>query len=183
MKNKDKTLSIIAMGLLVVLFVLQLLPFWSFEGNSASIQSYVWFPHNHEAINSYIASQVGGNYQINDMMIMPVLVAFATVIGVAMGAWQKMAMWVNAIPLLGGIIGVWGYFSHPALRMGSGWVLQLLVSVATVVVAVMAFVAFFKNRITYRTDNVPDFILSRIHNARKDRVWDFSFLDKSFVLD
>ena len=80
--DKAKTFNIITIILMGVLLVLHFLPFWSYDGISTSIQSYVWFPTDHAPLESYIAGQVGGDYQINDIVLMPILVLVMTVIGI-----------------------------------------------------------------------------------------------------
>jgi len=143
--DKAKTFNIITIILMGVLLVLHFMPFWSYDGISTSIQSYVWFPTDHAPLESYIAGQVGGDYQINDIVLMPILVLVMTVIGIILCIAKSDIAFVSLIPLACGLVGVWGYLCQPAFQLGTNWVLHLLVCVAMIATSALSMVFNFRN--------------------------------------
>lgn len=130
--GKAKICNILCIVLMGVLLVLHFMPFWSYDGISTSIQTYVWFPTEHADLGTYIAGQVGGDYNINSIVLMPVLVLVLTVIGIVLCIIKSENLFVGLLPLGCGLIGIWGYLSKAAFRLGTNWVLHLMVCIAMV---------------------------------------------------
>ncbi len=143
--DKAKIFNIITIILMGVLLVLHFMPFWSYDGISTSIQSYIWFPTDHAPLESYIAGQVGSDYQINDILLMPILVLLLTVIGIILCIAKSDITFVSLIPLACGLVGVWGYLFQPAFQLGTNWVLHLLVCVAMIATSALSMVFNFRN--------------------------------------
>ena len=143
--EKSKIFNIITIVLMGALLVLHFMPFWSYDGISTSIQSYVWFPGNHAALETYIVGQVGVDYSINDIVLMPVLVLVLTVVGIVLCIWKSDIPFVSLIPLACGLAGIFGYASQPAMQLGTNWVLHLVVCIAMVVTSALTMVFHFKN--------------------------------------
>lgn len=135
--KKTKICNITCIVLMTILFILHFMPFWSYDGMSTSIQSYVWLPSDHAALETYIAGQVGGDYSINSIVLMPVIVLVTTVAGIVLCVIKPDNFWVGLIPLGCGFAGICGYLSKAAFRLGTNWVLHLIVCIAMVVAAVL----------------------------------------------
>ena len=147
MKNKTrliKTCNILCAVLMLVLLVCQFLPFWSANGDTASIQGYLWFPDTHSALTQYFQAETGSDSVPNDIAIMPILVLAAGVLGVVMCLWRSDKTWTAIFPLICGIAGIWGYLTKPAYQMGTLWVLHLILCIVMTVVAVVSAAACAK---------------------------------------
>jgi len=144
--DKAKTFNIITIILMGVLLVLHFMPFWSYDGTSTSIQSYIWFPTAHAPLKSYIAGQVGGDFALTmEVVLMPVLVLILTVLGIILCIAKSDIAFVSLVPLACGLVGVWGYLCQPAFQLGTNWVLHLLVCVAMIAASALSLVFHLKN--------------------------------------
>lgn len=143
--EKSKICNIMCILLMGVLLVLHFMPFWSYDGMSTSIQSYIWFPADHAPLDAYIAGQVGGEYSINSILLMPIIVLVATVIGIVLCISMSDNILVGLVPLGCGIVGVWGYLTKGAFQLGTNWVLHLVVCIAMIAVAALRMFFQAKN--------------------------------------
>lgn len=143
--EKSRIFNIISIVLMGALLVLHFMPFWSYDGMSTSIQSYVWFPTDHAALETYIAGQVGGEYSINSIILMPIIVLVTTVAGMILNIMFNDNLFVSLVPLGCGLVGVWGYLSKAAFRLGGNWSLHLIVCIAMVAAAGLKMVFLAKN--------------------------------------
>ena len=143
--EKSRICNIIGIVLMGALLVLHFRPFWNYDGISTSIQSYVWFPSDHAALESYIAGQVGGEYSINSIVLMPVIVLVATVVGIVLNISMSDNPLVSLVPIGCGIVGIWGYLTKPAFQLGTNWMLHLVVCIAMVAIAAMKMVLLAKH--------------------------------------
>ncbi len=144
--EKSRICNIICVLLMGVLLVLQFLPFWSYDGMSTSIQSYVWFPTDHAALNTYIAGSVGGEYSINSIVLMPILVLVTAVIGIVLCITMSDNIFVGLLPLGCGLAGIWGYLTKAALQLGTNWGLHLAVCIGMLAVAALRIFFMIKNK-------------------------------------
>lgn len=143
--KKSKICNIICIVLMAVLFILHFMPFWSYDGTSTSIQTYVWFPTDNTALESYIAGQVGGDYSINSIILMPIIVLVTTVAGIILSISMPDNLFISLLPLGCGLVGIWGYLSKPAFQLGTNWVLHLIVCIAMVAAAALKMFLQAKN--------------------------------------
>lgn len=143
--KKNKICNYVCIALMAILFVLQFMPFWSYDGVSVSIQSYVWFPANHTTLDTYIGSQISG-YSINDIVWMPVITLVATVGGIILFVKAPDNAYVGIVPLICGIIGTWAYMTKEPLHLGTNWVLHLVVCIAMVVVSFLRTIWIIKEK-------------------------------------
>ena len=129
-------------ALMLLLFACQLLPFWSAEGESASIQGYIWFPHHYNGLSSFFKAEAG--LTVNDIILMPIIVAVVGLLGAFLCLRKSDRVWTAICPAVCGLAGMIGYLTQPVFRMGNLWWLHLLLSVAIVAAAVGLVVCWIK---------------------------------------
>lgn len=132
--NPVKLANTVCAVLMLLLFVCQLMPFWSAEGESASIQGYIWFCQHYNGLSSFFKAEAG--VTVNDMVLMPVIVVVSSLLGAFLCLWKSKRAWTAICPVICGIAGIVGYLSQPVFRMGNLWWLHLLVSIAVLISAV-----------------------------------------------
>lgn len=133
--KKTKTMNIICIALMGVLLVLQFLPFWNYDGTGKSIQALLWLPDKNSALIDYLTAQMGSAFDINGFVLAPIFILVGSAIGIWLSCKWPTDVVVSLLPLGTGIVGVWGYLVNDALRLGSTWVLHLLVCIALTVAA------------------------------------------------
>jgi len=135
--KKSRTFTYVSVALMGVLLILHFIPFWNCEGTNASIQSYIWFPFDYPQMQSYFSAQLGDKFSINGSVVMPILVLVLTVLGIFLCYKKKGKPYTAWISLACGIVGAVGYITTPVYRLGSSWILHLLVCVAMIIVSGM----------------------------------------------
>ncbi|MBQ3222380.1 MAG: hypothetical protein IJB41_02070 [Clostridia bacterium] len=148
MLTRTRTLSVLCAAALLVMLVLQFVPYWNFATEagdaSCSINGYVWFPRQHEDLTAYLQSQLGADFTVDRVYAIPAIQLITGALGIAF-ALLKPALPVGEICACAcGVAGLWGYLTNPALRLGGGWALHLLVSALVLVAGVLSIISYFK---------------------------------------
>ena len=144
--KKTQTLNFVSVVLMAVYVILLFLPFWSYDGISSSIQSYIWFPGEKADLTAYLTAQLGESYTINNIIWPPILSFVAAVVGVILCAIYNDEPLMCLIPIVGGLIGAWGYLTTPAFQLGGNWVLHLVVCIAMILIGVLTLLSGQKKK-------------------------------------
>ena len=134
--------AVIALALLVMQFT----PFWYMgEGTEpVSIGGYVWFPSDHGEVTSYLQEQVSGDFKVNDVIAMPILVLLLSVATMVVCVWKMDNPLAVLLPMACGLAGVWGFLAKAAFRLGSTWSFQLVLCIALIALGAVALVSGLK---------------------------------------
>ena len=134
--------AVIALALLVMQFT----PFWYMgEGTEpVSIGGYVWFPSDHGEVTSYLQEQVSGDFNVNDVIAMPILVLLLSVATMVVCVWKMDNPLAVLLPMACGLAGVWGFLAKAAFRLGSTWSFQLVLCIALIALGAVALVSGLK---------------------------------------
>lgn len=144
--KKTQTLNFVSVVLMAVYVILLFLPFWSYDGISSSIQSYIWFPGEKAELTAYLTAQLGESYTINNIIWPPILSFVAAVVGVILCAMYNDEPLMCLIPIIGGLIGAWGYLTTPAFQLGGNWILHLVVCIAMILIGVLTLLSGQKKK-------------------------------------
>ena len=134
--------AVIALALLVMQFT----PFWYMgEGTEpVSIGGYVWFPSDHGEVTSYLQEQVSGDFKVNDVIAMPILVLLLSVATMVVCVWKMDNPLAVLLPMACGLAGVWGFLAKAAFRLGSTCSFQLVLCIALIALGAVALVSGLK---------------------------------------
>lgn len=142
--TKSKVLHYVSALILVVLLVLQFVPFWQVgeaeDQTTVSISSYIWMPSDNKALDKQMESTFGKDYSLNDVILCPVLVLVLCAVGAVLCVMKPGKLGVSVLPTLAGLIGVFGYATTPALQLGMNWTLHLAVAALALVVGAASLV-------------------------------------------
>lgn len=119
----SRVLNYISVILTLILLILHFSPFWSVNGDTASLQGYIWFPNQHEGISSYLSSNING------IVLFPVLQLIAGALGVVLCLIYAKSFLVSIAPVFCGAFGIAGFCSNDALKLGSTWAIMLILSI------------------------------------------------------
>ena len=147
LSGKTPLLNRLCALLVLLLLVFQFLPLWNVgegeDAQSVSMHSYIWFPEDHGEVEDYLTAQVGENYTINSVLAMPIILLVAGLISLVLCFIKAEIPAVSLAPLVCGATGVWGFLFNPAFRLGSTWVVQLILCV---VLLALALITLFNGR-------------------------------------
>lgn len=171
-KNKFTIVSnIVCLALLLVLFVMQFLPFWNctncttHEDGLISIGEYVWNTRDHRALTSKMTDIYKDKYgpgmkdedgkawkfEANDVVNIPVVIVISMIAGVLLMLSKPKTVLPALCACIGGFTGVIGYLTNVALQAGQNWTLHLavaaVVAVASAVLLVLSAYKFVRKYI------------------------------------
>lgn len=155
MKHIKKNVSIcnyVCAGLMLILLVLQFMPFWEVPDKTVSIQSYIWQPDTNKEVTDYLRLKLGADYKIDQIIAMPIWSIILCVAGIICSLIKPKSFFTALIPAFCGVIGIWGYLTKPAFQLGTGWVLHLIICIIMLAIACITFFSHIKE--------VKDMILS-----------------------
>lgn len=135
--NKTKICNYLCIAMMAILLILQFTPFWSFDGGNASIQSYIWFPDDYKPLTEMMQTEFGKDYNIGELVFPMVAILLTTAAGIVLSIIKSDNPAVKIIPIAGTLIGIYGFLSKPDLRLGSTWVIQLILCIAVIATAAL----------------------------------------------
>ena len=138
--------SFICAALSLLIVILQFTPFWQFDGGSVSIASYISFPTDHKEVTDYLTATLGDGYSINQIVVMHVLQLVLGVAGAVLCLMKSSSPLVVLVPAVTGAVGIWGFLSKPAYRLGGNWVFQLIIGIVLTVFAIVSLVYHLKKK-------------------------------------
>lgn len=145
--NRTSICNIVCAVLMVILLVLQFMPFWTYgeeEAMTSSIQGYIWFPTEKGDLENYLQAQTSPEFTINDILVMPIVVLVAGAVGVVLCLIKPDNMLVSLLPAACGLVGIWGYLSKAAFRLGANWQLHLVLCIAILAAAAISLLSGLK---------------------------------------
>jgi len=135
MKKRTDICTWVCGGLMLLLLILQFVPFWNVDGQGISISTYIWFPTNHPEVTSYMKGELGDSFAVNQIVLMPVIHLVACVVGMILCLMKKpVPVWILAV--IAGVAGIFGFAAGAAFRLGSAWVLHLLICIVLLVAGI-----------------------------------------------
>ena len=148
MKNSSKNVKIFnwaCIALIAVILVLQFIPYWNVDGETFSIQGYIWNEPTNRVLSNYIKSFVGMDYKVGDLaltagahMVVSIWVAFL----VLRRSTSNLTAYLSIIT---GVIGTIGMITEPAFQINPLWIALLVLNIVLVAVAVLRILAAKKN--------------------------------------
>jgi len=139
-ENSTQIINLICAFILLVLIILQFVPYWHYDGMSASINSYVWFPYSHDALKTYLETSLGASVDLNREVITPIIITFVGILILALQIWKPDYSIAMFGTVLIGIAGAYGYLSSDVLQLGSTWILHLVLCIAAVALGILGIV-------------------------------------------
>jgi len=128
-----------------ILLVLHFVPFWKYgDGMSASIGGLVWLPYNHTGLTAELAASIEG-FTVDSLAGRSALLCILCLAALFFCLLNSEKYMFSLLPISAGIAGVWAFLSSPALRLGSGWIIQLVLSVLLLLVGILTFLMGLKS--------------------------------------
>jgi len=136
-KQTVKICNILCAVLMLALILCHLMPFWTLNGESLSLQEFIWFCTEHADISSYLGS-VDPQFSMNSFIVAPVLIFVSAVLGAVFYVTKPNRIWTAVFPITCGIVGTIAYLIDPALQSGANWWLHLLICIGLLAAGVVS---------------------------------------------
>lgn len=143
-KVKTRVCNVVCALLALCLLILQFTPFWDYGSGSMSISGYVWLDCSNTEIASWFSTQLGSESNINSIVITAVLVLLLGAASVIVCLIKSDIGLASLLPAATSLCALYAFAFKPVFRLGSTWIIQLVLSVVMLVFAVMAIVYGFK---------------------------------------
>lgn len=139
--NRTRVCNLLCSVLMIILVALQFMPFFTYgeAGETASIQSYVWFPTEYSALEKEITFVVPG-HSIASLVPMPLIVILCCAVGLVMSLFMGERPFVSVFPAACGLAGVWGYLTKPEFQLGANWQWHLILSIIIAAAGVLSLI-------------------------------------------
>lgn len=142
-ERKVKLYNRLSALLLALLLILQFVPYWHYgEGDtlSASINGFVWFPDDHQALTQQLTAQ-HTDYSINPIAWTTVGLFLLCAVGTALCLCKSHASPCGILPVMAGLLGLVGYLSTPAFQSGAWYWVQIALFVLMTIIGIATFAA------------------------------------------
>lgn len=126
-ENITKLCNRVAALLMVLALICQFVPYWHYgEGNSDSINGYIWFPTDKPELTAYLVEN-DEEHNVNEIAWPGIGVLLLCTAGVILCLRKSSSVGTCIMSILGGAWGIWFYMATPAMRLGTGWWLHALI--------------------------------------------------------
>lgn len=139
-------MNLLSAVLMLFLAVLQFTPYWQFNGQSSSINGYVWFPLDHTDLVNYLTENVGA-FDTNGVVWMPILTLLLALAGIICCIkWDDLPI-CTAIAVVFGLVGLIGYSSIDIYGISSLCGLHLVLCVLALIAGAIGTILFIVNKV------------------------------------
>ena len=136
-------IGIAASAVMLVLFVLELLPYWSYQGESVSIAGYVLRPYEHSTFTTLFRSYFGKKYRITLMFGLPMFLNLAgNSAGAVLCALRSSRSTSYLVPIACGGLGLYALLAGQPYQLSSLWLpmvilyaMELVLGIAGIILA------------------------------------------------
>ncbi len=139
---KTKAFNMIGACLMVLLLVMQFVPFWQYGEpvKSVSIQGYVWFPTDYKDLDKELQEQTNDSqFGISNIVLMPVLELLLCCAGAVFCFVKSDQTLALLFPIAAGAMGIYGYLK-PAFKLGSLWPMHIMLCVLLLAIGITGFI-------------------------------------------
>lgn len=146
-----RLVSYLSAALMLAQVILMFVPYYNNGEVTTSIQGYVWL--DFAAFKNYfkdVFAGMGLEYKINDEVGGPILVLVLGVVGIVFNVIASEKIRAIVISLAYGIAGLWAFLTTITLKLGSMWIVHLILMIVVLVLAVLNIVQYVlenRNRI------------------------------------
>ena len=135
--NTIRLVSYVIGLLMLVEVVLMFVPYYNDGTNTTSIQGYIWTQYN--TFKAYFTEHIDG-YSINSQVGMPILTMVLGLVGVVMNVAYPEKMRALVFSAAYAIAGIWCFLSTATLKLGSLYIVHLLLIIVVAVLTVLNIV-------------------------------------------
>lgn len=142
-ESKVKLCNRLSALLMALLLILQFVPYWHYgEGDalSASINGFVWFPDDHQGLTQQLTAQ-HADYSINPIAWTTVGLFLLCAVGTVLCLYKSHASSCAILPVMAGLLGLFGYLSTPAFQSGAWYWVQMALFVLMTILGIATFAA------------------------------------------
>lgn len=151
-KTIAKILCFLLIAMMLGMLVMQFQPFWSAEGDEASLAGYIWVPKDHKILTKYFMNVYENEFNLvfkmNNIFPVPVMVFACCILGIMICLWKSGKWFSFLLPTLGGFYGVQGYLSQRIFQLGHNWQVHLMLCGAILVIAIGGLVFSVLHKVT-----------------------------------
>ena len=120
------------------LLIFQFTPFWNINGKSLSISRYIWIDCSNDEFTNWFSSQLGTNFNVSSIVAPAVLTLIFGAVGVFLCIFKSKNSIMTILPAVSALSGLYAFIFKPAFRLGSTWIIQLIICIAILALTAVA---------------------------------------------
>ena len=132
-------------GLMLAVFVMHLLPYWSYQGQSVSIAGYVIRPYEHSTFTELFRSYFGKKYRITLLFGLPMVLSM---VGSLLGSVLcviRCRKWASyLVPVACGLLGIYGLLAGQPYRLSGMWLPMVILHALVLIVGIVGMILAIK---------------------------------------
>lgn len=154
MRSKTKLCNYICAAIALVLLVFQFAPFWSFTEDgtdkTSSINGFVWLNPDEDALVDEFAKTLNPDVMpmTNDVKITSVVLVVISCVAILLLCVFSVIFCIKkarnggvaVVPALAALAGLLTFALNPVYRLGSTWIVQLVICVLLLAAAIVAYI-------------------------------------------
>lgn len=114
-------------ALMLILVVLQFLPYWSYQGETVSLAGFVWRPYAHSTFTSLFRSYFGKQFRITLLFGLPMaLTLIANLVGSVLCVVRSAQPAAYYVPTICGALGIYALLTKEPYRLSGLWLPNLI---------------------------------------------------------
>lgn len=137
--NPVKIGNLLCAFVMAVLVVLQFVPFWNVAGEGVSLMGYLGFPDDHNNLTTWLNEAIEGGFVINQIVFWVFFTTVACIVGVILCVRFREYKAPALEAGVAAVLGILFCITKPAFRMGSLWVLHLVLYILLLGLAAAVF--------------------------------------------
>ena len=147
--NLTTTINIVCAILMLALLICQFVPFWNLDGREASIGGYIWLESHYDGFTAYFQEWLNdGDFYSGSIVGVNVILMLACTAGIVF-CFKYLDDFLPAVfSVVCGAVGLYQYIAMPVFQLGNNWRIHLAICIAMLVMAIVAFIAWVRDRKT-----------------------------------
>ncbi|MBE5818891.1 MAG: hypothetical protein E7312_07540 [Clostridiales bacterium] len=142
--EKNALLRTLCIVLLAVLLILQFLPYWHIDDESASIHTLVWLPNNYQGILTNFKTLAGPSFKMDSWVWIPIILLLTEVLGIFFLISRPESFYGYVLAVACGVVGSIAYIADIVLHSGSIWYIHFAICVLITVMAITLSIRLIK---------------------------------------
>lgn len=142
-----KLIGVAAAALMLVLVILNFVPYWLYQGQSVSLGGYIWRPYEHSDFTNLFKSYFGKSFKVTLLFALPVaLTLVANAAGAVLCAIRSARVSSYLLPAVSGLLGLYAFLMTPAFRLSGLWIAHVILYALTLLLGIAGMIAVRKKK-------------------------------------
>lgn len=134
-------IGIAAAALMLVLVILNFVPYWLYQGQSVSLGGYIWRPYEHSDFTNLFKSYFGKSFKVTLLFALPLaLTLIANAAGTVLCTIRSAKVSSYLLPIASGILGLSALLMTPAFKLSGLWIAHVILYALVLLLGIVGII-------------------------------------------